>query len=230
MVDGTAATEREQQRLRAAERRRGRPELRLAGNRGQRRLVAERDLAISRALSQGGPQIDSILEIGCGDGSVVASLCASGVARRGVGIDLLSEHVERAHHDFPSLEFRVGDAAELPFAAATFDAVLASTVLSSVPPGERRLAVLREVDRVLRPGGVFCWYDMRVRSPSNPDVRPFTSIEVEAALPGYELRTRSLTLAPPIARRLGPLTSIAYPVLAAFPFLRTHTVGTARKP
>lgn len=229
MVSGTVATEREQQRLRAAENRRGRPELRLAGNRGQRRLVAERDLAIRRALSQGGLQIGSLLEIGCGDGSVVAGLCAHGIARRGAGIDLLEEHVDRARRDYPSLDFRVGDAAELPFGDATFDAVLASTVLSSVTPGPRRLAILREVDRVLRPGGIFCWYDMRVRSPSNPDVRPFTSAEIRAALPGYMVQSRSLTLAPPIARRLGPLTPIAYPVLVAVPLLRTHTVGTARK-
>lgn len=216
--------------MRAAYARRGRPELQLADNPGQRRLVAERDRLLHEALSSPARPIGDLLEIGCGEGSVVAALCTAGVARRGVGIDLLAETILDAGRLHPGLEFHVGDAARLPFEDRQFDAVLATTVLSSVPPGERRVTILREVDRVLRPGGVFCWYDMRVRNPSNPDVRPFTPAEVGRSLPRYTLRWRSLTLAPPIARRLGRLAGVAYPLLAALPLLRTHTIGTARKP
>jgi len=39
-----------------------------------------------------------------------------------------------------------------------------------------------------------------------------------------------VTLLPPLARRLGPATPLAYPVLAALPPLRSHLIGLLRKP
>jgi hypothetical protein len=41
---------------------------------------------------------------------------------------------------------------------------------------------------------------------------------------------RSITVVPPIARRLGPLTPVAYPILHAVPPLRSHFVGRLRCP
>jgi len=96
--------------------------------------------------------------------------------------------------------------------------------------GPARLAILSEVDRVLRPGGIFVWYDMRRRNPFNPDVRPFTPREIAEALPGYDLHWRRVTVVPQIARKLGPATAIVYPLLGIVPLARTHTAGWARKP
>lgn len=219
----------EEVRLRAAYARRGRPEDRLRTNPGQLQIVRERDEALRSLLGGRGRPVD-LLEIGCGEGSIVAGLRDDGYVGDAVGVDLLPEYVASARDRHRGIRFEVADAAALPFGDAEFDYVLASTVLSSVPTGPRRQAILREVDRVLRPGGSFVWYDMRVRSPSNPDVRPFTAADVAASLPGYAIRVRPVTLAPPIARRLGRSTPVLYPLLAHVPFLRTHTVGLARKP
>jgi SAM-dependent methyltransferase len=56
--------------------------------------------------------------------------------------------VARAH--YPEIEFQHGDAERLPFADATFDAVVAGFVVNHLPCPEVALA---EFARVLRPGG-----------------------------------------------------------------------------
>ena len=50
-----------------------------------------------------------------------------------------------------NLTFEVADAMALPYGDDTFDAVLIANALHIVPDPER---VLREIDRVLRPGGI----------------------------------------------------------------------------
>jgi SAM-dependent methyltransferase len=174
--------------------------------------------------------LERILDLGCGDGAPLAMLRARGIITAGVGLDLLPERVREAATTWPGIEFMVGDAAELPFDDAAFDAVLAMTVLSSIADERRRRRVLSEVARVLRPGGRFVWYDMRRGNPRNPDVRPFTHVDVRAALPAWPAAFRTVTLLPPLARRLGPFTRALYPVGAAVPILRTHEVGRASKP
>src|SRR5262249_51443577 len=54
-------------------------------------------------------------------------------------------------------EFRVGDAAALDFADGSFDAVFEFGVLHHVPAWQQ---ALREVARVLRPGGRFYFEDL----------------------------------------------------------------------
>lgn len=228
MTDGTPALD-EEQRLRSAYARRGPVEVKLAGNRGQAMIVAERDRALRAAVRALPAPAAQLLEVGCGDGAIVSALVAEGLAVEGFGLDLLPEAIADGRKNHPELDLHVGNATQLPHDAGQFDVVLASTLLSSVP-GEIRGAVLAEVDRVLRTGGIFVWYDMRRRNPFNPDVRPFLPSEIKAALPGYELHFRRVTLVPQIARRLGPLTAVAYPLLGLMPILRTHTCGWARKP
>jgi ubiquinone/menaquinone biosynthesis C-methylase UbiE len=229
MTDGAPALD-EEQRLRSAYARRGPVEVKLAGNRGQAMIVAERDRSLRAAVRALPTPATQLLEIGCGDGPIVSALVAEGFAAKGFGLDILPEAIEQGRRNHPELELHAGNATALPFEAGRFDVVLASTLLSSVPPGEIRRAVMAEVDRVLRPGGIFVWYDMRRRNPFNKDVQPFLRSEMQAALAGYDIHLRTLTVVPQIARRLGPLTRIGYPLLALLPILRTHSCGWARKP
>ena len=223
------AERHEAERLREAYRRRGEIERGLVANPGQRALVAERDRVLETLLWTYGP-FAQMLDIGCGDGSVLASFRAQGLIQGGVGVDLLPERIAAAATGDPTLRFQVADAAALPFADATFDIVLAMTMFSSIPDIDRRLVILHEIGRVIRPGGIFAWYDMRRPNPWNRDVSPFVIDHVRRGLPGWAVRVRSLTLVPPIARRLGPLGGALYPVLAAVPALRTHSAGAAVKP
>ena len=228
--EGSAGqSDREAVRLRDAYRRRGPVEARLRGNRGQDAIIRERDEAIVDLLTGNGGPPTSLLDVGCGEGTTLSMLRERLAIDRAVGIDLLPERVERARRAWPGIEFQVADAMRLPFPDASFDAVLAMTVFSSVAHADRG-ALLIEMARVLRPGGRFVWYDMRRPSPSNPDVRPFARSHVRTILPDWTITARPLTVAPPIARRLGPATAAAYPVLARIPLLLTHEAGAAWRP
>ncbi len=170
-----------------------------------------------------------LLDVGCGEGRTLAMLDERKVVARGVGVDLLPERVDRARRASPMLEFQVADGTRLPFPDQSFDVVLAMTVFSSIPRPARQ-GIAAEIARVLRPDGRFVWYDMRRRSPANPDVRPFTGADVRSILPGWIVGTRPVTLMPPLARRLGRATRFAYPVLARVALLLTHEVGAASRP
>jgi SAM-dependent methyltransferase len=89
-----------------------------------------------------------VLDVGCGPGHLCAAAAARGATP--VGTDLAPGMVRAAREAHPELEFHVGDAEDLPFADASFDAALAAFVVNHLPH-PRRAAV--ELRRVLRPGG-----------------------------------------------------------------------------
>jgi SAM-dependent methyltransferase len=66
------------------------------------------------------------------------------------GHDLSAPYIERARHSLPDVTFTVGPADSVPYPDAFFDAVLLLDVLEHVPDD---VAVVREIARVLRPGG-----------------------------------------------------------------------------
>ncbi|WP_165250922.1 methyltransferase domain-containing protein [Paludisphaera soli] len=101
-----------------------------------------------------------ILDVGCGlgdDASALARLAAPGGSA--VGVDSSRAMIEAArarHGEVEGLTFEVADAAALPFDDASFDACRIDRVLQHVAdPGP----VVREMARVLRPGGVLVAYD-----------------------------------------------------------------------
>ena len=103
-----------------------------------------------------------VLEVGSGRGGGASFLARTLRPRRMVGIDVSPGTVAlcRARHTVPGLSFEVGNAEQLGFADASFDAVL--NVESSHCYGDLG-AFAREVRRVLRPGGHFLYADFRSR-------------------------------------------------------------------
>ena len=97
-----------------------------------------------------------VLDIGCGSGATVMLLRSHELNARGIdrsfqpGSDIVDLYCERA------------SAENLPFPAASFDAVLAECSLSVMPDPVR---VLRECARVLRVGGKIILCDVYARSP-----------------------------------------------------------------
>jgi ubiquinone/menaquinone biosynthesis C-methylase UbiE len=93
-----------------------------------------------------------VLDVGCGQGIDLHEYAAAGA--RVTGLDLAPRHVElaRAHLAVDGLDGQVveGDAEALPFPDASFDRVSSNGVLHHTPDIE---AALREIVRVLRPGG-----------------------------------------------------------------------------
>ena len=147
-----------------------------------------------------------------------------------VGVDLLPDRVAAAKREHPDIEFHVGNAEHLEFPDASFDMVMAFTVFSSIFDESMARNIAAEIVRVMRPGGALLWYDVRYDSVSNKNVHAVKATRLHSLFPTLHGELVKVTLLPPLARRLGPLTRLAYPVLTRVPPLRSHLLGLLRKP
>jgi ubiquinone/menaquinone biosynthesis C-methylase UbiE len=98
----------------------------------------------------------SALELGCGTGFFLLNLKLAGVIGEGHVTDISPGMVDVALRNAKELGFeiegRVADAESVPYPDDTFDLVVGHAVLHHIPDVEQ---ALREVLRVLRPGGRF---------------------------------------------------------------------------
>jgi ubiquinone/menaquinone biosynthesis C-methylase UbiE len=213
----------------------GRAHLWDRSNRGYARLSDDRDAALLRLLARSLPVATGrtgpdLLDAGCGDGQLLRTVLERWPDVRGAGIDLLADRIEVARRTLPDAQLVVASADALPFDDDAFDVVAAITLFSSIPSETMETAAAREIGRVLRPGGWLVWYDLRHDNPSNRAVHGVGRRRLGRLFPGWHAEVRSLTVAPPLARRLGRLTPVAYPLLHAVPPLRSHLVGRLRCP
>ncbi len=108
-------------------------------------VAGEQDLPYERAL-----------ELGCGTGFFLLNLMQGGVAKTGSVTDLSPGMVKVALRNAEGLglpvDGRVADAERIPYDDNTFDLVVGHAVLHHIPDVEKSL---REVIRVLKPGGRF---------------------------------------------------------------------------
>ena len=116
----------------------------------------------------------SVLDLGCGPGTITADIGRRVAPGRVLGIDASANVIEEARRDAgggPNVEFSVGDLYALHTDDDTFDIVHAHQVLQHLPDP---VAALREMKRVCKPGGLvaardgdygaFRWYPTRPRS------------------------------------------------------------------
>ena len=93
-----------------------------------------------------------LLEIGCGMGTDLLQFARGGA--RCIGVDLTPRSVEITRHRFALYgvdgAFMLADGERLPFASDSFDVVYSNGVLHHTPD---TAGAIREVHRVLRPGG-----------------------------------------------------------------------------
>ncbi len=198
-------------------------------NPGNEAIERERlDVVEASLVRQGLPPLSGmrLVDVGCGDGHVLAELSGRGLdLARAVGVDLLEDRLDVARQRLPGARIEQQDATRLGEADGSFDAVALFTVLSSVLEPAVRRAIAGEVRRVLRPGGVVLHYDMRVPNPQNRNVTPIRRSELARLFPGCAIDVRPVTVVPQIARRLGDRTGRLYPVLARTRVLCTHLAG-----
>jgi SAM-dependent methyltransferase len=100
-----------------------------------------------------------ILDLGCGAGRTTFGLYAAGY-RNIIGADLSPVMIRQARLHAArrglKIPFRVGDACRLPFESRSFEGCLFSfNGLMTIPRRLRRITALREIRRVLVPGGRF---------------------------------------------------------------------------
>ncbi len=95
-----------------------------------------------------------VLDLGCGCGRVTSYLDRMGA--HVIGVDISEGMIRAARQSVPHIDFRVGDARSLEFDDESLDLVVfAFNGLDCLHPKDRRVTAIREVSRVLRPGGRF---------------------------------------------------------------------------
>lgn len=202
-------------------------------NRGNQLILAERRRLATALLNRAGwiPLSGRrVLEVGSGGGSELAWLLELGAPPSMlVGVDLLPDRVAAARAAYPKFEFHAANAEHLDFPGGAFDLVMAFTVFSSILDPSMARNVASEIHRVLKPGGGLLWYDFRYNSPANRHVRGVGLARVRELFPALKGELHSVTVVPPLVRRLGPLTAALYPALATVPPLRSHLMGLLRK-
>lgn len=112
---------------------------------------------VTQPVSLAGLQV---LEVGCGRGGGASWLHRTLRPAAMTAVDFSAQAIAlcKQRYPLPGLTFLVGDAEALPLADASFDAVVnveSSHCYGSMP------AFLREVARVLKPGGHFLYADFR---------------------------------------------------------------------
>ncbi len=118
---------------------------------------ARRVKMLSRHLRPG----MTVLEVGCGAGYFTRELARSGADI--VAIDVSPELLEiaRANCSAPNVRYEIQNAYELSYLDAGFDSVVGSSVLHHLETEE----ALREIYRVLKPGGTICFTEPNMLNP-----------------------------------------------------------------
>jgi SAM-dependent methyltransferase len=123
------------------------------------------------------------LDLGCGEGHNTRLLAGRGarVAAVDIAERFLAAAAEISH---PGISYLLGDGALLPFRAGSFDAVTAFMSLMDVPDPE---GTLREVARVLRPGGFvqFSVLHPIISAPAGHWVADEAGVRRERSVGGY---------------------------------------------
>jgi arsenite methyltransferase len=129
----------------------------------------ERDRLLKGLHLQGN---ERLLDVGCGHGLLVIGAAKRLPNGRAVGIDLWSTHDQGKNGRDATLanaqiegvadrvEIHDGDMRHMPFAGASFDAIVASLSVHNVEDQEGRNRAIQEIVRVLKPGGRIAFMDI----------------------------------------------------------------------
>ena len=112
-----------------------------------------------------------VLDLCCGSGQATKFLVPH--SQDVTGLDVSPVSLERAKRNVPQAKYVEALAEDMPFPDAQFDMVHTSVAMHEMPPSVLR-QIIKEVYRVLKPGGVFALVDFH--KPTNPLFWPGLSL------------------------------------------------------
>ena len=104
----------------------------------------------------------TLLDVGCASGSITVGLAKVVDPGQVTGVDISEVEIQRAQQrasesDISNIRFEIGDTNQLDFSDESFDALFSNNTLEHIPePAD----ALREMRRVLKPGGIIGIRDM----------------------------------------------------------------------
>jgi len=129
-----------------------------------------RDALMSRIAWRGD---ERVLDVGCGHGLLLVAAAKKLTTGRAIGIDIWSQ-VDQGDNNAENtarnariegvadrVEIRDGDARKLDFPDESFDVVVSSLALHNIREKAERDHAIREIIRVLKPGGQAAIYDIK---------------------------------------------------------------------
>lgn len=127
-----------------------------------------------------------VLDYGCGYGRVLAGLTGAGY-RNLVGVDFSAAMLARCRREVPGVGLVRNDGRTLPFRSGSLDAVLLFATLTCIPQDKAQRALLAEVERVLRPGGLLYVSDLLLNEDERNRARYERGAEVYGVYGVFEL-------------------------------------------
>jgi ubiquinone/menaquinone biosynthesis C-methylase UbiE len=171
-----------------------------------------------------------ILDVGCGSGGELLNLRRYGAQSANLyGVDLLSRRIDSAGQRQRDANLVQADGRFLPFRSESFDLALQFTVFTSILDRGIKKILADDLLRVLKPGGCLIWYDFWADNPRNPQVKGIRSTEIRQLFPACHFDFQRVTLAPPLARRIVPISWVAAELFNRIPSLLTHYLAVIRK-
>lgn len=132
---------------------------------------------------------EHVLDAGCGRGLALIGCAKQLTTGKAVGIDLWAAKDQSNNNPQATLanaalegaadrvEVKTGDITKLPFPDASFDAIISMTVIHNIPSRQGRDEALRELARVLKPGGRMAIFDL-LHTSRYAEVLQGTGLEV----------------------------------------------------
>ena len=141
----------------------------------------------------------------------------------------MPDRIKTAKKLSPHINFYLGSATELPFEDEFFDIVMQFTVFTSILDHSVKQKIAQEMLRVLKPDGIIIWYDYWISKPTNPDVKGVGKREIKKLFLNCKFEFYRITLAPPIARLLVPISWILCELLEKLKIFNTHYLVVIKK-
>lgn len=149
---------------------------------------------------------ETVLDVGCGHGLMLVGAAKKLRQGKAIGIDLWRKMDQTGNsREATTLNLQLenvadraelvdGDARKLPFGDNSFDVVLSSWALHNIPDRAGRDVAIREIARVLKPGGRVVIIDIRHTRDYAEVFRQSNMSEVTRSRPNFLFLIPSITL------------------------------------